>query len=139
MRRVVITGMGALTPVGNTARDTWQAFLAGKPGVERITLFDPSPFAVQFAGEVKNFDNSSINPKELRHMDRNVQFAMVATQEAMRDSGYEISADNADRTGVILGTAAGGIGTLLAQQKIMEERGPRRLSPFFLSNFLPDS
>ena len=80
MRRVVVTGMGALTPVGNNLEETWTAFKEGKPGVARITLFDPSPYEIQIGGEVKNFNNSSINPKELRHMDRSVQFAVVAAQ-----------------------------------------------------------
>jgi 3-oxoacyl-[acyl-carrier-protein] synthase II len=139
MRRVVVTGMGALTPVGNNVEETWTAFKAGKPGVARITLFDPSPYEIQIGGEVKNFDNSSINPKELRHMDRSVQFALVAGQEALRDSGYRITPENADRTGVIVGSAAGGLGTILSQQKVLEERGPRRLSPFFIANMLPDA
>ena len=139
MRRVVVTGMGALTPVGNNLEETWTAFKAGKPGVARITLFDPSPYEIQIGGEVKNFDTSSIHPKELRHMDRNVQFAVVAGQEALRDSGYQITAENTDRTGVIVGSAAGGLNTILNQQKVLEERGPRRLSPFFIANMLPDS
>lgn len=139
MRRVVITGMGALTPVGNSAPATWEAFQRGTSGVAPITLFDASPFEVQIAGEVKNFDNSSIHPKEVRHMDRNVQFAILAGREALDDAGYVITPENADRTGVVLGTAAGGLGTILAQQKVLDERGPRRLSPFFLANMLPDS
>jgi 3-oxoacyl-[acyl-carrier-protein] synthase II len=139
MRRVVVTGMGALTPVGNNLEETWTAFKEGKPGVARITLFDPSPYEIQIGGEVKNFNNSSINPKELRHMDRSVQFAVVAAQEALRDAGYEITPENTDRTGIIIGSAAGGLGVILNQQKVLEERGPRRLSPFFLANMLPDS
>ncbi|HET7081095.1 MAG TPA: beta-ketoacyl-ACP synthase II [Chloroflexia bacterium] len=139
MRRVVVTGMGALTPVGNNLEETWTAFKEGKPGVARITLFDPSPYEIQIGGEVKNFDNAGINPKELRHMDRSVQFAVVAAQEALRDAGYQITPENADRTGIIIGSAAGGLGIILNQQKVLEERGPRRLSPFFLANMLPDS
>ncbi len=139
MRRVVITGMGALTPVGNSAPDTWDAFKAGQSGVDRITLFDPSPYEIQIAGEVKNFDNSSLDPKRARHMDRNVQFAVVAAQEALADAGYTITPENADRTGIVLGSAAGGLTTILAQQKQLEERGPRRVSPFFLPNMLVDS
>jgi beta-ketoacyl-acyl-carrier-protein synthase II len=131
--------MGALTPVGNNLEETWTAFKEGKPGVARITLFDPSPYEIQIGGEVKNFDNAGINPKELRHMDRSVQFAVVAAQEALRDAGYQITPENADRTGIIIGSAAGGLGIILNQQKVLEERGPRRLSPFFLANMLPDS
>src|SRR5215212_3187804 len=139
MRRVVITGVGALSPVANGARATWEALVAGRSGIERITLFDPSPYPQQLAGEVKNFDNSSIDAKELRHMDRYTQFAVVATQEALADSEYKITPENAPRTGVIIGSAVGGVGTLLTQQKVLEERGVRRLSPFFLSNMLADS
>src|SRR3954454_22485187 len=129
MRRVVITGMGAVTPVGNSAPETWEALKAGKSGIARITLFDPSPYEIQIAGEVKNFDNSSIDPKQARHIDRNVQFALVAGHETLRDARYRVTAENAERTGIIVGSAAGGLNTILAQQKILEERGPRRLSP----------
>lgn len=139
MRRVVITGMGAQTPVANGARATWDALVAGHSGIERITLFDPSPYTHQLAGEVKNFDNSLIDAKEARHMDRYAQLALVATLEALADSGYTITPENAPRTGVIIGSAVGGVTTLLAQQKVLEERGQRRLSPFFLSNMLADS
>src|SRR5215212_4274369 len=118
MRRVVITGMGAFTPVGNGPQVTWDALVAGTSGIERITLFDPSPYPQQWAGEVKNFDASSLDPKEARHMDRYSQFAVVATGEALRDSGYTITPENAPRTGVIIGSAVGGVTTLLAQQKV---------------------
>src|SRR5438132_14146452 len=101
MRRVVITGLGALSPVGNSARATWDALIAGRSGIERITLFDPSPYSHQLAGEVKNFDNSAIDAKEARHMDRYAQFALVATYEALADSGYAITPEHAPRTGVI--------------------------------------
>ncbi|HMA35726.1 MAG TPA: beta-ketoacyl synthase N-terminal-like domain-containing protein, partial [Chloroflexia bacterium] len=138
MRRVVVTGIGAVSPVGNSGPATWEALKAGRSGIARLTLFDPSPYEVQIGGEVKNFDNSSIHPKEARHMDRNVQFAVVASQEALRDARYEITPDNSEQTGVILGTAAGGLNTILGQQKVMEERGVRRVSPFFIANMLPD-
>ncbi len=139
MRRVVITGLGAVTPVGNTVPTMWNALVNGRSGVARISLFDPSPFEVQIAGEVKDFDNALIAPKEARHMDRSVQFAVVAGHEALRDAAYVITPQNAARSGIIVGTAAGGLGTILAQQKLLEERGPRRVSPFFLANMLPDS
>jgi 3-oxoacyl-[acyl-carrier-protein] synthase II len=139
-RRVVVTGVGAVTPVGNTADDTWRNLLAGKSGVARITLFDPSEFAVQVAGEVKYFDpGEAIDPKELRHMDRSVQFAIVATKQALQDAKLDITEEEADNTGIIFGSAAGGVGTILTAQQVLEERGPRRVSPFFLPNFLADS
>ncbi|MEA2573416.1 MAG: 3-oxoacyl-[acyl-carrier-protein] synthase [Chloroflexia bacterium] len=139
-RRVVITGLGAVTPVGNTAEETWRNLLAGKSGIGQITLFDPADFAIKIAGEVKNFDpGEDIDAKEVRHMDRSVQFAVVASKHALRDAGMEIPEEDSDRVGIIFGTGAGGVGTLLAQQEALEERGPRRVSPHFLPNFLPDS
>ncbi len=115
MRRVVLTGLGAVTPVGNTVPTMWNALTAGRSGVARISLFDPSPFEVQIGGEIKDFDDSIIPPKEARHMDRSVQFAVVAGHEALRDAEYRITAENAARTGIIVGTAAGGLNTILAQ------------------------
>ncbi len=139
-RRVAITGLGAVTPVGNTVEDTWRNLLAGVSGVGRITLFDPSDYAVQIAGEVRGFEPGEyIDPKEARHMDRSVQFAIAAAKQALRDAGLELTEENADETGIIFGTGAGGVGTLLAQQATLEERGPRRVSPHFLPNFLPDT
>ena len=126
--------------MGNTAPETWQNLLAGKSGVGRITLFDASEYAINIAGEVKGFSHEGIiDPKEVRHMDRAVQFAVVSTKEALQDARLDINEQNADNVGIVFGTAVGGIGTLLQQQAILEERGPRRVSPFFLPNFLPDS
>jgi 3-oxoacyl-[acyl-carrier-protein] synthase II len=139
-RRVVVTGLGAVTPVGNSAPENWRNLVSGVSGVGRITLFDPSEYSIQIAGEVKNFSPEGvIDPKDVRHMDRGVQFAVVAAQEALRDAGLDITEENADDVGIVLGTGAGGVGTLLQQQAILEERGPRRVSPFFLPNMLPDS
>ncbi|MBF6614468.1 MAG: beta-ketoacyl-ACP synthase II [Chloroflexi bacterium] len=139
-RRVVVTGLGAVTPVGNSAEATWRNLVAGMSGVGPITLFDPADYAIQIAGEVKDFSpGEAIDPKEARHMDRSVQFAVVATKEALHDANFEITQEEADNVGIIFGTGAGGVGTLVTQQKILEERGPRRVSPFFLPNFLPDS
>src|SRR5947208_11779940 len=121
MRRVVITGMGAVTPVGNSAPESWRNLLNGVSGVGRITLFDPSEYAVQIAGEVKNFSPEGIiDPKEVRHMDRSVQFAVVAAKEALQDAELDITDENADDVGIVLGTGAGGVGTLLQQQAILE-------------------
>ncbi len=139
-RRVVITGVGAVTPVGNTAHETWDNLVAGVSGVGRITLFDPTDYGIQIAGEVKDFNpGDDIDPKEVRHMDRSVQFAIVATKQALRDAALDITDEEADDIGIIFGTGAAGVGTLIAQQKTLEERGPRRVSPHFLPNFLPDS
>lgn len=139
-RRVVVTGLGAVTPVGNDIPTTWDALVAGKSGVARITQFDPSPFSVQIAGEVKDFNPTDfIEPKDARRMDRCVQFAVVATQEALKDANLQITPENAERIGAVIGTAVGGIKTLLENQRIMEERGPGRVGPWFLPMMVPDT
>ena len=139
-RRVVITGLGAVCPVGNTMSEAWDALVDGRSGIGRITLFDPSPYAIQVAGEVKNFSIAGrVDAKVARHMDRHVQLAVVAAQEALADSGLQICAENADRVGVIVGSAAGGVQTILDAQKTLETRGPDRVNPFFLPNFLTDA
>jgi 3-oxoacyl-[acyl-carrier-protein] synthase II len=139
-RRVVVTGLGAVTPVGNTVSDTWSNLLAGCSGIDTLTLFDPSGFDVRIGGEVKNFKpEAHINPKELRHMDRSSKFALVATREAQADAGLDVGKVCAERVGVIFGTAAGGVEKVLTQQQILLERGPDRVSPMFLPHFLPDS
>jgi beta-ketoacyl-acyl-carrier-protein synthase II len=138
--RVVVTGMGTVSPVGNDVPSAWASLTAGRSGVGRISLFDPSPYAVQIAGEVKNFDPTSrIEPKEARRMDRCTQFALVAALQALDDAGLQVAREDPERVGVVIGSAAGGIGTLLEQQRVLQERGPRRLSPFFLPNMLCDS
>jgi len=139
VRRVVITGVGAVTPVGLDVPSSWAALLEGQSGVGRVTLFDASEYPVQIAGEVKGFDPSGrIDPKELRRMDRNVQLGLVAAQEAFADAGLESNGVR-DDIGVVFGSAAGGVGILLEQQRVLQERGLRRVSPFFLSNMLADS
>ena len=140
MRRVVVTGIGAVTPVGSTARQTWDAFVEGQSGIGRISLFDATEFDVRIAGEVKDFNHEGvISPKEARHMDRSVQLALVATREAVTDAGLEIDEAEAPNVGVIYGSGAGGFGQLLAQQQVIDERGPGRVSPFFIPHFLPDT
>src|SRR5438477_6647108 len=110
MRRVVVTGIGAVTPVGNTAPETWRNLLAGKSGIGRITLFDASEYAISIAGEVKNFSPEGIiDPKEARHMDRAVQFAVVATKEALNDAKLDINEVKADRVGIVFCTGADGV------------------------------
>src|ERR687887_612947 len=139
-RRVVVTGLGAVTPVGNTVADTWSNLLAGCSGIDRLTLFDPSAFSVQIGGEVKNFQPEQLIPsKELRHMDRSSKFALVASKEAVADAALDISSECPERVGIIFGTAAGGVEKVLTQQQILLERGPDRVSPMFLPHFLPDS
>jgi beta-ketoacyl-acyl-carrier-protein synthase II len=135
--RVVVTGVGAVTPLGLDVPSTWANMLEGQSGVTRITLFDPSPYPVQIAGEVKGFDPTQhFDRKELRHLDRNVQLAVVAAREAYRDARLQ---PDGETVGVIFGSAAGGLATVLEQAKVLEERGYRRLSPFFLPHMLADS
>src|SRR5919197_1649258 len=139
-RRIVVTGLGAVTPVGNTVDEAWTNLLAGCSGIDTLTLFDASGFDVRIGGEVKNFKpEAHINPKELRHMDRSSKFALVATKEAVADAKLEMGTLCAERVGVIFGTAAGGVEKVLTQQQILLERGPDRVSPMFLPHFLPDA
>lgn len=141
-RRVVVTGMGAVTPLGNSMPEFWKNVVHGRSGVSHITLFDASNLATRFAAEVRGFDASAIiGKKDARKMDRFAQFALVAAQEAVADSGLEITDANRDTIGVIMGSGIGGITTIEQQTKVMNEQGPDRLSPFFIpmliSNIAP--
>ena len=145
-RRVVVTGLGIVSPVGIGVEASWDALVAGRSGIDRITLFDPSPFEVDVAGEVKGFDASAyMDAKDVRRHDRNTHFAVAATGEALRHAGLvgdngRVTPDvDADRFGMVFGTGIGGIGILLEGQKTLDERGPRRVSPFMLPHMLPDS
>lgn len=139
-RRVVITGMGAITPLGNDVTTTWETCVAGKSGVARITLFDPTPFNTQFAAEVKGFDpEAHLGRKEARRMDRFTQFAVVASQQALQDAGLDLDHEDRNNIGVIIGSGIGGIGTITASVDVMRERGPGRVSPFFVPMMLPDT
>jgi len=141
-RRVVITGLGAVTPVGNDVPSTWDALLAGKSGAAPITRFETTDeFPTRFACEVKDFDSSHIlEPKEVRRFDRFAQFGMVAAEEAMKYADLDIEAAGIapERFGVIFGSGIGGISTLEAQHDIIREKGPTRVSPFFIPMFIPD-
>src|SRR6266542_2481934 len=113
-RRIVITGMGAVTPVGNDVPSMWDALVHGRSGVAPVTLVESSDLDVRIAGEVKNFDPTNyLDKKEARRMDRFLQLGMVAAQEALRDSGLQITADNAERVAVLVGSGIGGIGTIV--------------------------
>ena len=139
-RRVVVTGLGAITPLGLSAAETWDAMVAGRSGVDTITAFDPTPFEVRIGGEVKGFrPEDHIPRKELRHLDRSSQFALVAAKEAACDAALAISPENAERVGVVCGTAAGGVALILSQQNVLMERGADRVSPTFIAYFLPDA
>src|SRR5579884_771161 len=139
-RRVVVTGLGAVTPVGNTVADTWASLVGGCSGIDTLTLFDTAKFAVRIGGEVKNFQpEAHISPKELRHMDRGAKFALVAAMEAAADAQLDMARECPERVGAIIGSAAGGVERILTQQQILLERGPDRVSPMFLPHFLPDA
>ena len=139
-RRVVVTGMGAVTPLGNDACGTWQAMLSGRSGIARFTLFDPEPFAVQFGGEVKDFTPSAaMDPKQARRHDRNVHFAVKAAEEALAQSGLNLEGELAEQVGCVCGTAVGGIRTLIDGQHVLDERGPDRVGPFVLQHLIPDT
>lgn len=140
MRRVVVTGLGCITPVGNNVKDTWEALLSGKSGAGMITHFDASRHKTKFAAEVKGFDPVAMfGPREARKMDRFTQLATAATMEALEQSGLKIDESNRDRVGVVIGTGIGGIGTLMEQADILRERGPERVSPFLVPMMISDS
>jgi len=138
--RVVVTGVGAVTAVGHTAEETWQAMLDGRSGIDTITLFDPEPYPVRIQAEVKNFElGERVDAKQQRYMNRGVTFGVSAALEALTDSGLDINEDNADMIGVIFSSGGGGTEMLLEHQKILEEKGPRRVTPFLVANFIPDA
>jgi len=140
-RRVVVTGMGTLTALGNDVPSTWQAMLAGRSGIRPITSFDPARVTSRIAGEVQDLDASRVlDRKELRRTDRYIALALVAAREAMDGAGLPDRLDGAlaERTGVILGTGLGGVGTLTDNITINAERGPDRISPFFIPMGIPN-
>ena len=139
-RRVVVTGMGCISPVGNNVNQTWESILAGKSGAAMITHFDASKHKTRFAAEVKGFDPVALfGPRETRKMDRFTQFAAAVALEAVEHSGLKIDDSNRDRIGVVIGTGIGGISTLLEQVEVMRERGPERVSPFLVPMMISDS
>ena len=132
-RRVVVTGLGCVSPVGNTLADTWDAIVAGKSGIATITKFDATPFSTQFGGEVKNFNIEDYIPgKEARHMDTFIHYGIAAGMQAMRDSGLEVTEQNAERIGVLVGSGIGGLPLIEETHAELTNRGPRRISPFFV-------
>jgi len=139
-KRVVVTGVGCLSPLGNNMPDTWKAIIAGKSGAAPITLFDASHHKTRFACEVKGFDGAAIlGSKETRRMDRFAQMAVVATLEALSSANLSIDDGNRDRIGVLIGTGIGGIGTLVEQTMTYIEKGPDRISPFLVPMMIADN
>jgi 3-oxoacyl-[acyl-carrier-protein] synthase II len=138
MKRVAVTGLGAVTPIGNDAEATWAAAVEGRSGIDWIRSFDASGLPVRVAAEVKDFDPTQVaSPKEVRKLERNVLLAMGAAREAVQDAGLD--GFDPTRVGVVFGTAIGGVNGILEQDEILRERGPDRVSPNFLPNVLVDS
>jgi len=138
MRRVAVTGLGAVTPLGNDARSTWRAAVAGESGIDWIRSFDASEFSVRVAAEVKDFDATSVaSPKEVRKLERNVLLSLGAAKEAIADAG--LKGFDPMRVGIVFGTAIGGFGGIIAQEEVMRERGASRVSPTFIPSVLVDA
>jgi 3-oxoacyl-[acyl-carrier-protein] synthase II len=139
-RRVVVTGLGCVSPVGNTVKDTWQALLDGKSGVGPITAFDASTHKTKFAAEVKGFDAATLfGSRDARKMDRFTQLATAAAIEALTQSGLTIDDSNRDRVGILIGTGIGGVITMFEQYDVYRERGADRISPFLIPMMISDS
>ncbi len=136
-RRVVVTGIGLVSPCGNTVAESWRNILSGTSGIDRITAFDVSGFASQIGGEVKNFDPLQfMDKKEARRTDRSVQLALAASMEAMQ--GFDIEKNDTERFGTIIGSGIGGITTFEEQHSVLLEKGPSRISPFFIPMMISD-
>ena len=132
-RRVVVTGLGMLSPLGNTVDSTWKNILAGKSGIASITSFDSTLFTTQFAGEVKDFDVEKYIPKkETKKMDRFIQLGIAAGKQALENSGFEVTDQNSSRIGVAIGSGIGGLGMIEDNHQKLLDSGPRKISPFFV-------
>lgn len=140
LRRVVITGMGAVTPLGLSVAETWDALLAGRSGIAPITKFDTSELRTRFAGELKGFDPKNyMERKEARRLDPYIQYALAATSQAVTDSGLDFSKETPTDAGVLLATCIGGITTLVENVLLAQKRGLRKVNPFLIPNTLVDS
>jgi 3-oxoacyl-[acyl-carrier-protein] synthase II len=138
-KRVVVTGLGCVSPVGNNVKDTWQALLAGKSGAAPIAAFDASAHKARFAAEVKDFDPVALfGTRDARKMDRFTQLATAAALEALAQSGLLIDESNRDRVGILIGSGIGGVITLIEQYEVMKQRGPDRVSPFLIPMMISD-
>ncbi len=131
--RVVVTGLGAVTPIGNNVKEFWSSLTSGKGGIGRITKFDASGYASQIAGEVKNFNPTSIiDSKEIKHMDSFVQYALVSCDEALNNANLDLNKEDLNRIGCILGSGIGGLWVIEKQHQVLLDKGPRRVSPFLI-------
>ncbi|MFN2215431.1 MAG: beta-ketoacyl-ACP synthase II [Anaerolineales bacterium] len=138
--RVVVTGIGSISPLANNWADTWKGLINGRSGISLITQFDASEYKTRIAAEVKGFDPIGMfGSKDARRMDRFTQFALAASIEAKENAKLEINDTNRDRIGVVIGTGIGGIGTMLEQQAVLAEKGPDRVSPFLVPMMLADT
>lgn len=138
-RRVVLTGLGAITPLGLTIETLWKSCLSGCSAAAPITTFDTADYPTRFAAEVKDWDPTRyMERKDARRMDRFVQFALAAARDAVADAGLTIDAENADRTGVFVGSGIGGLSTIEAQHRVLLDRGPGRISPFLIPGIICD-
>lgn len=139
-QRVVITGLGALTPLGHTVEETWRNLVAGRSGIDYITKFDTSDLRVNFAGEVRDFDAGQyMDRKEARRLDPCIQYALVAAQQAIADAGLKLENEDPTRIGVLVGSGIGGIGSFRENVEIVQSKGLRKVSPFMIPNMLVDS
>lgn len=140
MRRVVVTGIGIVCPLGNTVEEAWKKALAGESGIGRITAFDPEPHGCQIAGEVKDFDPSKYMPaKDAKRFDKFVLYGVAAGAQALEDSGLAVTEENAHRIGVSIGSGIGGLISIVNNGHALDERGPRRVSPFLIPGCIVNS
>ena len=140
MRRVVVTGIGLLTPLGNDLRSSWDGLVAGRSGIGLVTSFDASEYDCPIAGELKDFDPGAfVDAKLLRRLDRSSTLALAATRQAVADACLDVSKEDAGDVGVLLGTGIGGGHLMVENQRTMEQRGARRVSPFLITQMLPDT
>ena len=138
-RRVVITGIGAVTPLGNDIETTWEAVKEGKSGIGPLTRLNPDDYSAKIAAEIKDFNiEEYIEKKEARKMDRFTHYALAASIMAMKDSGLELDEATALRTGVWIGSGIGGMETIETQMNVLNTRGVRRISPFLIPMIIPD-
>lgn len=139
-KRVVVTGLGCVSPLGNNVQETWSALLAGKSGAAPITSFDTGAHKTKFAAEVKGFDGAALlGGREARKMDRFAQFAIAAAIEALEGSGLKVDESNRDRVGILIGSGIGGVITTIEQYQVYQSRGPERVSPFLVPMMISDS
>jgi 3-oxoacyl-[acyl-carrier-protein] synthase II len=140
MRRVVVTGLGLITPVGNDVTSTWEALVAGRSGLGLVTRFDASAYEHPIAAEVKDFNAAEVvDPKLARRIDLSSAFALAASQQAVADARLDMASEDAERVGVLLGTGMGSAHLIIEGQQVLDEKGHRRVSPFMISHMLPDT